>query len=101
MIYNDGHQEMITESRIFVITIKTNVKLVVCLLMSLCIKGAVTDMRYFARSKFSRSLVHKKNVSLIWHVVFKLGHVFRHERKDTSLEFEWIRRKVVMDNNSR
>ena len=24
-------------------------------------KGAVTDMRYFARSKFSRSLVHKKN----------------------------------------
>ena len=56
---------MITESRIFVITIKTNVKLVVCLLMSLCIKGAVTDMRYFARSKFSRSLVHKKSVSLI------------------------------------
>ena len=23
-------------------------------------KGAVTDMRYFAKSKFSRSLVHKK-----------------------------------------
>ena len=28
-------------------------------------KGAVTDMRYFARSKFSRSLVHKKNFNLI------------------------------------
>ena len=25
-------------------------------------KGAATDVRYFARSKFSRSLVHKKNV---------------------------------------
>ena len=24
------------------------------------VKGAVTDMRYFARSKFSRSIVHKK-----------------------------------------
>ena len=29
------------------------------------IKGAVTDTKYFARSKFSRSLVHKKNFSLI------------------------------------
>ena len=28
-------------------------------------KVAATDMRYFARSKFSRSLVHKKNFSLI------------------------------------
>ena len=27
-------------------------------------KGAVADLRYFARSKFSRSLVHKKNFSL-------------------------------------
>ena len=25
----------------------------------------VTDIRYFTRSKFSRSLVHKKNFSLI------------------------------------
>ena len=40
------------------------------------IKGAVADMRYFARSKFSRSLVHKKNFSLIWQVVFKLGYMF-------------------------
>ena len=29
-----------------------------------------------ARSKFSRSLVHKKNFSLIWEVVFKLGYIF-------------------------
>ena len=28
-------------------------------------KGAATDMRYFARSKFSRGIVHKKNCSLI------------------------------------
>ena len=28
-------------------------------------KGAVTDMRYFVRSKFSRSLVHKKSFTLI------------------------------------
>ena len=33
-------------------------------------------MRYFARSKFSRSLVYKKNLSLIWLVVFKLGYPF-------------------------
>ena len=33
-------------------------------------------MRYFARSKFSRSLVHKKNFSLIGYVVIKLGYVF-------------------------
>ena len=44
------------------------------------IKGRVTDMRYFVRSKFSRSLVHKKNFSLIWQVVFKLGYVFCQER---------------------
>ena len=29
------------------------------------IKGAATDIRYFARGKFSRSLIHKKNFSLI------------------------------------
>ena len=43
-------------------------------------KGAVTDMRYLARSKFSRSLVHKKNFSLIWQVVFELGFLFCQER---------------------
>ena len=29
------------------------------------LKVAATDMRYVARSKLSRSLVHKKNFSLI------------------------------------
>ena len=29
------------------------------------VKGVATDMRYFARSKFPRSLVHKKSFSLI------------------------------------
>ena len=33
------------------------------------LKAAATVMRYFARSKFSRSLLHKKNFSLIWQVV--------------------------------
>ena len=33
-------------------------------------------MRYFARNKFSRSLAHKRNFGLIWHVVFKLGYLF-------------------------
>ena len=40
------------------------------------LKDAATDMRYFARSKFSRSLVHQKNFSLICQVVFKLGYVY-------------------------
>ena len=39
-------------------------------------KVAATDMRYFAKSKFPRSLVHKRNFSLIWQAVFKLGNVF-------------------------
>ena len=43
-------------------------------------KITVRDIRYFARSKFSRSLVHKKNVSLIWQVVLKLGYAFYQER---------------------
>ena len=38
------------------------------------------DMRYFARSKYCSSLVHRKHFSLIWQVVFKLGYVFYHER---------------------
>ena len=37
------------------------------------LKDAATDMRYFARSEFSRNLVHKKNFSL-------LGYVFCQER---------------------
>ena len=52
------------------------------------IKGAVTDTKYFARSKFSRSLVHKKNFSLLWQVVFKLRCLICQARWDTSVEFE-------------
>ena len=33
-------------------------------------------MRYFAASKFSRSLVHKKNFGLIWQAAFKLEFLF-------------------------
>ena len=44
------------------------------------IKGAAIDMRYFAKSKLSRSLVHMKNFSLIRQVVFKLGYLFCQER---------------------
>ena len=35
------------------------------LIESQYIKGTVTDMRYFVRSKFPWSLVHKKNFTLI------------------------------------
>ena len=42
----------------------------------LWLKVAVADMRYFSRSKFSRSLVHKKNYSLLWQVVFKFIYLF-------------------------
>ena len=34
------------------------------------LQEAATDMKYFARRKFSRSLVLKKFFSLIWQVVF-------------------------------
>ena len=47
---------------------------------SVTVKVAVRDMRYFTRSKYSRSLVDKKNFSVIWQVVFKLGYVFCQER---------------------
>ena len=36
-----------------------------CREMSMLVKAAATDMRYFARSKPSGSLVHKKNFSSI------------------------------------
>ena len=35
-----------------------------------------TDTRRFARNNKSRSLVHKKNLALMWHVVFKLEYLF-------------------------
>ena len=35
-------------------------------LLKQAFKAAMIDIRYFARGKFSRSLVHNKNLSLIW-----------------------------------
>ena len=64
-------------------------------------KAAVTDMRYFARSKFSKISVHKKKFSLIWQIVFKLGYLICQERYDTSFEFEWTQSKVTSNNNCR
>ena len=64
-------------------------------------KEAATDVRYFARCKFSRSLVYCKNFTLIWQVVFKLGYIFYQERYNTSFEFEWTQIKVASDNNFR
>ena len=52
------------------------------------LKDTATDVRYFARSKLSRSLIHRKNFSVLWQVVFKLGYAFCQERWDTSFEFE-------------
>ena len=48
-------------------------------LSKMLVKVAAAD-RYFARSKFFRSLVHKKNFSMIWQVVFKLGYALCQER---------------------
>ena len=43
-------------------------------------KGAVTYVRYFGRSKFSRSLAYKNNFGMIWEAVFNLGYAFCQER---------------------
>ena len=40
------------------------------------IKATVTDMSYFAKSTFSRSLVHKKDFDFIRQVVFSLEYLF-------------------------
>ena len=39
-------------------------------------KVAVANMRYFTRSKFSRSLVHRKIDDLTWQVVLKLEYLY-------------------------
>ena len=58
-----------------------NFKLLIKLNLFLKIlKAAAADVGYFARSKFSRSLVHKKNFSLMGQIVFKLGYVLCQER---------------------
>ena len=44
------------------------------------LKVAATDIQYFARSKLSRSLVYKKNFSLLWQLIFQLGYLFCQKR---------------------
>ena len=56
-------------------------------------KVAAPDMRYFASSKFSRSLVHKKNFSLIREVVFKLGYFFVNRGRIPLLSFNELGEK--------
>ena len=55
-------------------------KLQVYYLLRKIIKVTATDMRYFTRRKFSRSLVHKRNFGLIWEVVFNLEYLFHQWR---------------------
>ena len=44
------------------------------------IKAGETDIRYFARIMFSKSLVHKNNFDLNWKMVFKLEYLFCQRR---------------------
>ena len=60
------------------------------------VEAAVTDLRYFARNKFSKCLVDKKNFDLIWHVVFKLRYLFCQGRLETSFEFVRIRKAAIL-----
>ena len=54
----------------------------------------VTELRYFARNKLSKSLVHKENLSLIWQIVSKLGILSREEGQ--LFEFELTRRQTLI-----
>ena len=47
----------------------------------------MTDGIYFARSKFWKSLVHKKSFDLIWLVVFKLEHFTAQKMKVSTKDF--------------
>ena len=40
-------------------------------MLSIFFEDAATDMKYFARRKFLGSSVQKKNICLMWQVVFK------------------------------
>ena len=51
-------------------------------------------MRYVARSKLSTSLVHKKNLSLIWLAVFKLGYQFCNRDKIPLLSLNELEEKL-------
>ena len=83
---------------LFFITLWYNIKMLYSNLSF--IKAAATDIRYLARSNFSRSLVPKKKFSLIWLLVFKLCHIFGQE--EGYLFWVWMSlRQVASDNNSR
>ena len=83
---------------LFFITLWYNIKMLYSNLSF--IKAAATDVRYLARSNFSRSLVPKKKFSLIWLLVFKLCHIFGQE--EGYLFWVWMSlRQVASDNNSR
>ena len=62
------------------LNILNNLIVYILYIANVIIKGTVTDMRYFPRSKFSRNFVHKKHFSFIWQVVCKLWYVFCQER---------------------
>ena len=53
------------------------------------------------RSRFRRSIAHRKNFGLIWKVVFKLEYLFCQGRYDTSFKFEWTWRKIANENYTR
>ena len=73
-LHTEKHQSFV---KVYFNTLSIKVS---CKVDIIIIKGTATDMRYFARSKLSRSFVQKKNFSLIQQVVFKLGYVFCQER---------------------
>ena len=60
----------------------------------------MADFRYFARSTFTRSLVHKKHFGLMWQKIFKLEYLFCQRRQDTSPEFDlnWSQATVFLVN---
>ena len=62
----------------------------------LVLKYATKEMRYLARSKLSRNLVHKKVFCFMWHVVFKLEYVFCQGRIAL---WVWMNSVKVVSNN--
>ena len=62
------------------------------------VKAAGIHMKYVPRSKFLKSLVHKKNFGLIRQVDFKMKYLFCQVRNDTSFELELTRPKPANDD---
>lgn len=55
--------------------------------------------KILCKRRFSRSLVHKKELTLIRPLVFKLEYLFWQEKQDTSFAFQWNLWRVASDNN--